>query len=201
MPEKGSAGLVSEKNLDVYLPLHGIPAGQYMARDELVPAAARGNLRLVPLMVRQRDSRQQARGPSQRQLRAGELVRHAVAEILTREEIHHEDLEGVAITVTEVGMSPDLRQATCYIMPLGGKDSDKVLKALHKTGPWLSSQLAKRVSLKFTPRLHFRIDGSFDNADHIQSLLRRGDVAPDLMREVDADADIDADVAAGEDEV
>lgn len=136
-------------------------------------------------MARQRDSkhqdsRQQPRGPSQRQLRAGELIRHAVAEVLTREKIHHEDLAGVAVTVTEVGMSPDLRQATCYIMPLGGKDADKVLKALHKSGPWLSGQVARRVSLKFTPRLHFRIDGSFDNADHIQQLLRRSDVAPDL---------------------
>ena len=136
-------------------------------------------------MARQRDSkyqdaRQQPRGPSQRQLRAGELIRHAVAEVLTREEIHHEDLAGVAVTVTEVGMSSDLRQATCYIMPLGGKDTDKVLKALHKTGPWLSGQVAKRVNLKFTPRLLFRVDGSFDNADHIQQLLRRGDVAPDL---------------------
>jgi ribosome-binding factor A len=113
-------------------------------------------------------------------LRAGELIRHAVAEVLTREEIHHEDLAGVAITVTEVGMSPDLRQATCYIMPLGGKDADKVLAALHQTGPWLSGQVARRVRLKFTPRLHFRIDGSFDNADHIRQLLQRGDVAPDL---------------------
>ncbi len=128
-----------------------------------------------------RDSRQRARGPSQRQLRAGELVRHAVAEVLTREEIHHEDLAGVAITVTEVALSPDLRQATCYIMPLGGKDTDKILKALHRVGAWLGGQVAKRVSLKFAPRLHFRIDGSFDNASHINDLLRRGDVAPGLV--------------------
>ncbi len=130
-----------------------------------------------------RDSRQRARGPSQRQLRAGELVRHAVAEVLTREEIHHEDLAGVAITVTEVALSPDLRQATCYIMPLGGKDSDKILKALHRIRPWMGGQVAKRVSLKFSPRLHFRIDGSFDNASHINDLLRREDVAPDLVVE------------------
>ncbi len=128
-----------------------------------------------------RDSRQRARGPSQRQLRAGELVRHAVAEVLTREEIHHEDLAGVAITVTEVALSPDLRQATCYIMPLGGKDSDKILKALHRIRPWMGGQVAKRVSLKFAPRLHFRVDGSFDNASHINNLLRREDVAPDLV--------------------
>ena len=128
-----------------------------------------------------RDSRQRARGPSQRQLRAGELVRHAVAEVLTRKEIHHEDLAGVAITVTEVALSPDLRQATCYIMPLGGKDSDKILKALHRIRPWMGGQVAKRVSLKFAPRLHFRIDGSFENASHINDLLRREDVALDLV--------------------
>ncbi|MDP6689158.1 MAG: 30S ribosome-binding factor RbfA [Alphaproteobacteria bacterium] len=135
------------------------------------------------------DSRQRARGPSQRQLRAGELVRHAVAEVLTREEIHHEDLAGVAITVTEVALSPDLRQATCYIMPLGGKDTDKVLKALHRVGPWLGGQVARRVSLKFAPRLHFRIDGSFDNASHIDDLLRRDDVAPDLKAGPDGHTD------------
>ncbi len=128
-----------------------------------------------------RDPRQRARGPSQRQLRAGELVRHALAEVLTREEIHHEDLAGVAITVTEVALSTDLRQATCYIMPLGGKDTDKILKALHRVGPWLGGQVAKRISLKFAPRLHFRIDGSFDNASHIDDLLRREDVASGLV--------------------
>jgi len=151
-------------------------------------------------MAKHRDSgfkgsRQMARGahgPSQRQLRAGELVRHAVAEVLMREEIHHEDLAGVAITVTEVALSPDLRQATCYIMPLGGKDTDKILKALHRVGPWLGGQVAKRVSLKFAPRLHFRIDGSFDNASHIDSLLRRDDVAPDLDADLDAGHDTGA---------
>ncbi len=139
-------------------------------------------------MASQRDFRERARGPSQRQLRAGELIRHAVAEVLTREEIHHEDLSGVAVTVTEVSMSPDLRQATCFIMPLGGKDTDKVLAALHLTGPWLSGQVARRVRLKFAPRLRFRIDQSFDNADHIGRLLRRGDVAPDLTPDLAPEA-------------
>ncbi|NQV61180.1 MAG: 30S ribosome-binding factor RbfA [Alphaproteobacteria bacterium] len=131
-------------------------------------------------MESQRESRDRARGPSQRQLRAGELIRHAVAEVLTREEIHHDDLRRVTVTVTEVRMSPDLRQANCFIMPLGGKNSAKVLAALHQTGPWLSGQVARRVSLKFAPRLRFQIDHSFDNADHIGRLLQRSDVAPDL---------------------
>ena len=120
------------------------------------------------------------RVPSQRQLRAGELVRHVVVEVLTREEIHHEALAGVAITVTEVAMSPDLRQATCYIMPLGGQDADEVLAALNKGGRLVGGQVARRVHLKFSPRLKFCIDDSFDNADHIQQLLRRNDVALDL---------------------
>ncbi len=140
-------------------------------------------------MANQRESRNRARSPSQRQLRAGELVRHAVAEVLTREEIHHEDLTGVAVTVSEVSMSPDLRQATCFIMPLGGKDTDKVLAALHHTGPWLSGQVARRVRLKFAPRLRFQIDQSFDNADHIGRLLKRGDVAPDLTAGLATEAD------------
>ena len=126
------------------------------------------------------NSRHGTRVPSQRQLRAGELVRHIVVEVLTREEIHHEDLADIAITVTEVAMSPDLRQATCYILPLGGQNADKVLAALNKVGRWVSGQVARRVHLKFSPRLKFRIDDSFDNADHIQQLLRRNDVAPNL---------------------
>ena len=122
------------------------------------------------------NSRHGAGVPSQRQLRAGELVRHVVVEVLTREEIHHEVLAGISITVTEVAMSPDLRQATCYILPLGGQNSDKVLAALNKVGRWVGGQVARRVHLKFSPRLKFRIDDSFDNADHIQKLLRRHDV-------------------------
>ena len=77
-------------------------------------------------------------------------------------------------------MSPDLRQATCYILPLGGQDADKVLAALNKVGRWVGGQVARRVNLKFSPRLKFRIDDSFDNADHIQQLLRRNGVAPNL---------------------
>ncbi len=144
-------------------------------------------------MARHRESGERARGPSQRQLRAGELIRHAVAEVLTREEVHHEDLAGVSITVTEVAMSPDLRQASCYIMPLGGKNAGKVLAALHDTEPWLGGQVARRVRLKFAPRLRFEIDASFDNADHISRLLRRGDVAPDLAPDLAADPDAQSD--------
>ena len=126
------------------------------------------------------NSRHVTRVPSQRQLRAGELVRHIIVEVLTREEIHHEDLADIAITVTEVAMSPDFREATCYVMPLGGQDADKILAALNKVGRWVGGQVARRVRLKFSPRLKFRIDDSFDNADHIQQLLQRNEAAPDL---------------------
>ncbi|MDP6346256.1 MAG: 30S ribosome-binding factor RbfA [Alphaproteobacteria bacterium] len=131
-------------------------------------------------MAKHGGSRQRARGPSQRQLRAGELIRHALAEVLTREEIHDADLADVPVTVSEVGMSADLRHATCYVMPLGGEGIEPVLAALNRVAPWLASQVARRVRLKFAPRLEFRVDESFDNAGHIDRLLRRDDIAADL---------------------
>ena len=121
-------------------------------------------------------SRRATRVPSQRQLRAAELVRHILAEIFILEEIHNQELNGVTITVTEVAMSPDLRQANCYFVPLGGKNAEKVLAALRKVSPWLGGQVARRVRLKFAPRLIFHIDDSFDNADNIRQLLSRHDV-------------------------
>ena len=132
-------------------------------------------------MDSKRDIREGARAPSQRQLRAGELIRHALSEVLLREEIHHNDLSGVTVTVSEVSISPDLRKATCFIMPLGGKNTDIVLLALRQIVPWLTGQVARRVQLKFVPKLHIEIDKSFDNADHISRLLRRGDIAMDLL--------------------
>lgn len=125
----------------------------------------------------------QSRGPSQRQLRAGELIRHALSEVFGREEIHDADLAGASITVTEVRMSPDLRQATCFVMPLAGRQSDTVLAALKRHSAWLNGQVARRVELKFSPRLHFAIDRSFDEAARIDSLLRRREVSGDLTED------------------
>ena len=132
-------------------------------------------------MSSRRGSRRQRPGrgtrePSQRQLRAAELVRHVLAEIFTLEEIHHKELTGVAITVTEVAISSDLRQANCYIVPLGGKNAEKILPALRKISPWIGGQVAQRVSLKFAPRLTFHIDDSFDNAENLRKLLLRHDI-------------------------
>jgi len=124
---------------------------------------------------------------SQRQLRVGELVRHALVEVLAREELRDPALLGVHVTVSEVRMSPDLRHATCFVMPLGGGDQAEVLLGLERTAPWLSSQVARRIKLKFAARLRFQIDRSFEEADRIERLLRRPDVAKDLAGPEEAD--------------
>src|SRR5918911_1475165 len=99
--------------------------------------------------------------PSQRALRAGELVRHALAEILSRGEVHDPVIQGHMITVPEVRMSPDLRLATAYVMPLGGRDEKEVLAALERNRRYLRGEVARRVNLKFAPEIRFRLDDRF----------------------------------------
>jgi ribosome-binding factor A len=123
------------------------------------------------------------RGPTQRSLRAGELVRHAVAEILTRGEVHDEVIETHLITVPEVRMSPDLRVATVYVLPLGGHDNAAVLAALDRNRRYLRGEIARRVNLKFAPDIRFRIDERFDEAERIDRLLR----TPQVRRDLDSD--------------
>src|ERR1700709_518839 len=94
-------------------------------------------------------------GGSQRQLRVGELIRHAMSDLLTRGEVHDPVLEGHLITVPEVRLSPDLRLATVYIMPLGGRDEEKVLAALERNKKYLRTEIAHRVNLKFAPDIRF----------------------------------------------
>ena len=118
--------------------------------------------------------------PSQRQLRVGELIRHAMAEMLVRGDVHDPVLEGHLVTVPEVRMSPDLRLATIFIMPLGGRDEDDVLAALERNKRYLRGEIAHRVNLKFAPDIRFRIDDRFDEAERIEKLLRSPDVARDL---------------------
>ena len=124
-----------------------------------------------------------AAGGSQRQLRVGEIVRHAMADILSHGSAHDPDLEGHIITVPEVRMSPDLKLATIYVMPLGGRDTDKVIAALDRNKKFLRGEVARRVNLKFAPDIRFRIDDRFDEAERIEKLLRtpavRRDLAPD----------------------
>jgi ribosome-binding factor A len=119
-------------------------------------------------------------GPSQRQLRAGELVRHALAEILARGEVHDAVIETHLITVPEVRMTPDLRLATIYVMPLGGHDEAEVLSALERNKRYLRREIARRVNMKFAPDIRFRIDERFEEAARIDELLRSPDVQRDL---------------------
>src|SRR5262245_57948140 len=119
-------------------------------------------------------------GPSQRQLRVGELVRHALAEMLSRGDIHDPTIEGHLITVPEVRMSPDLRLATIYVMPLGGKDEKEVVAALERNKKYLRGEIAHRVNLKFAPEIRFRADERFDEAERIERILRTPEVRRDL---------------------
>ena len=121
-------------------------------------------------------------GPSQRQLRVGELIRHALAEMLSRGEIHDPVIEGHMITVPEVRMTADLRLATVYVMPLGGKDEQEVVAALERNKKFLRGEIARRVNLKFAPEIRFRIDERFDEAERIEKLLRTPRVQRDLDR-------------------
>jgi ribosome-binding factor A len=125
-----------------------------------------------------------AEGPSQRQLRAGELIRHALAEIFQREDLREPALRGLSITVSEVRASPDLKQATAFVMPLGGgaegADVAAVVGALNRAAPAIRGYLGKKIDLKFTPAVKFVADQSFDEAQKIEKLLHRPEVARDL---------------------
>ncbi|WP_353181037.1 30S ribosome-binding factor RbfA [Bosea sp. (in: a-proteobacteria)] len=110
-------------------------------------------------------------GPSQRQLRVGELIRHALAEMLARGDIHDDVLANHVVTVPEVRLSPDLKLATAYIMPLGGQDVAPVLKALESHKRYIRGEIAHRVNLKYAPDIRFRADESFAEAERIDALL------------------------------
>ena len=136
-------------------------------------------------------------GPSQRQLRAGELIRHALVDILREEEIHDEALVGVSVTVTEVRLSPDLKHATCFVEPLGagvetaptnGHESE-IIKALNAHAKFLRGQLGRRLDMKFTPDLRFRHDESFDAATHMDRLFDDPRVRADLGRRDEDEGD------------
>lgn len=122
-----------------------------------------------------------SKGPSQRMLRVGELVRHALADVLQRGEVMDPVLEKHVITVPEVRMTPDLKLATAYVMPLGGKDTGPVLQALDANRKQIRMAVVKRLELKSAPDLRFRIDESFDRGAHIDELLRSPEVARDLV--------------------
>ncbi len=122
-----------------------------------------------------------AQGPTQRQLRVGEEIRHELADVLRRGDFRDPELSQINVTVTEVRISPDLRNATAFITPLGGGSADQALKALKRAAPFLRGQIARAMKLKFAPNLFFQADTSFDYASHIDSLLRDPEVQRDLL--------------------
>lgn len=128
----------------------------------------------------QRDSSQ---GISQRQLRVGELVRHAIAEMLTRGDVHDPVIEGHIITIPEVRVTADLRLATIYVMPMGGRDADQVVAAFERHKKYLRAEIAHRINLKFAPDIRFRVDDRFAEAERIDKLLRSPEVQRDLKHE------------------
>ena len=131
--------------------------------------------------------RDNAPGGSQRQLRVGELIRHAMAEMLTRGDVHDPVIEGHLITVPEVRMTADLRLATIYVMPLGGRDADEVVAALEHHKKSLRTEIAHRVNLKFAPDIRFRVDERFAEAERIDKLLHSPEVKRDLKHDEDGE--------------
>ena len=128
-------------------------------------------------------------GPSQRQQRVAELVRHALAEVLSRGDLQDDVLTSHVVTIPEVRMSPDLKLATAFVMPLGGKDEGAVLAALDRHRKLLRQEVARRVNLKFAPDLRFRRDESFDEAARIDALLRSERVQRDTRKTDEGDGE------------
>ena len=122
----------------------------------------------------------QGRGPSQRQLRVGELVRRTLSDILNRQDIHDPDLNAMSITVGEVRLSPDLKIATAYVMPLGGENVEAAIAALARNKAELRRALAAAMTLKFSPDLRFQPDQTFDRLDHTRRLFADETVQRDL---------------------
>ena len=122
-------------------------------------------------------------GPTQRQLRVGELIRHAVAQMLTRGLVHDEVLAAHVITIPEVRMAPDLRLATIYVMPLDGKEVGPVLAALERHKRYIRREVAHAVNLKFAPDIRFLADETFEEADRINRLLASAKVRQDLDKD------------------
>lgn len=124
-------------------------------------------------------------GPTQRQLRVGEELRHALSEVFARGELRDPELQNRNLTVTEVRAAPDLRNVTAYVVELGAPGNDQLLRALARSAPFLRSRLAEMVNLRYSPKLFFAIDTSFEAAQRIEKVLREPEVARDLKRDDD----------------
>lgn len=128
-------------------------------------------------------------GPSQRQLRVAELIRRTLSEVLARGEVHDPELNRMSITVGEVRISPDLRIATVYVLPLGGQGQSEAVQAMARNKGELRRALSKTTSLKFTPELRFQIDDTFDQMDETRRLFAQDQVQRDLMRKDEDDGE------------
>lgn len=122
------------------------------------------------------------KGASQRQLRVAEEIRHTLSGIFMREEFADPAMHKVSLTVSEVRISPDLKNATAYVMPLGGVNKQGVLEALGRLSPQIRHLVSQKVMLRYSPRIHFRLDESYDEASRIDALLRSPEVVKDLNK-------------------
>lgn len=137
--------------------------------------------------------RGESRPRSQRQLRVGEVIRHALVRLLDRGEANDPGLDGVSVTVTEVRVSPNLRNATAFVMPLGGTGSDEILESLNRASSFFRHRIAGEIDLRRLPTLSFELDDSFDNAGRIDALLRNPVVAADIRAAAESAADTETD--------
>ena len=131
------------------------------------------------------------KGPTQRQLKAGEVIRRALVEIIAKGEIRDPALRGVSVTISEVRASPDMQHAIVYAAPLGGKDTPEVIAALNRCSRFLRGRLGKELIMRSTPALKFLADDTFEIASDMQELLNRPDVARDLNND-DSEGDGEA---------
>ena len=136
----------------------------------------------------------QKSGPSQRQLKVGEVIRRTLSEILARGEIHDAELNRISITISEVTTSPDLQIATVYVMPLGGNLYDETIAALARNKGQMRSIVGRKAGLKYAPDLRFRIDETFDRMDSTRQLFEREEVRRDLKLPTSSDPDTTSDL-------
>jgi ribosome-binding factor A len=126
--------------------------------------------------------------PGQRQLRVGERIRHILADVLRRGDLHDPVLANASmITVTAVEIGPDLKHATAYVMPLGGKNADMIVEALNRASGYFRSEIGPELDLRYAPKVSFRIDHSFEQAAHIESILRQDRVRKDVTADEEED--------------
>lgn len=141
-----------------------------------------------------------ASGPSQRQLRVAEVIRHRMAEILQRGEVHDQELQRMSITVSEVRVTPDLRSAIAFVMPLGGRDTDLALAAVRRNKGEIRHQVGQGLGLRFVPELRFELDNTFDAMDNARRMFADPRVMADVAARDEPEADADAEPEADQDD-